>query len=117
MTDAQEYAIWWAKRGDSHPTRSPMYIWDDIPLHMRDGLARYILHGDLPGHFLTAVITNDLQKACAHADDINIRCLGDYMKFFYNHAPAGITGSVKKMDDWMQKGGCLKAFETKKETA
>ena len=46
-----------------------------IPLHMHNGLGAYIVHGQAPGTFLSAVIENDFKTACPHPDDQNTHCL------------------------------------------
>lgn len=63
-----------------------------IPAYMHDGIVQYYENGIPPGGFLTAVIDNDLQKACGRADDTNRHCLFAYMQWFYNHAPSGTWG-------------------------
>ncbi|MBB6228318.1 flagellar motor switch protein FliG [Polymorphobacter multimanifer] len=40
-----------------------------IPERLRGGLVRYIVKGIPTGHFLQAVISNDLREACARADE------------------------------------------------
>ena len=73
-----------------------------IPQRMHDGIVRYITHRIAPGHFLSAVIQNDLKQACSRADDENRHLLWEYVVFFYNHAPMGCWGSVQKFDDWLK---------------
>lgn len=73
-----------------------------IPERMHQGILDYLDHGFMPGHFLTAVICNDLAKACAKADDENQRKLPDYVKFFWNYAPSNCWGSKETMLNWME---------------
>jgi len=40
-----------------------------------------------PGHFLAAVLKNDLFKAINRADDTNVKALKLYVMFLYNVAP------------------------------
>jgi hypothetical protein len=111
MTDAQEYAqMWAANHGDAQG--NPMDIWKDIPHHMRDAVAAYIMHGQIPGSFLQAVICNDLAGACRKADDINVTHLRDYVRFFYNNAPSGVTGSVEAMNKWANAGGLVAKLQS-----
>jgi hypothetical protein len=72
-----------------------------IPAHMEESLRRYILHGEAPGSFLTAVLVNDLHQACAHADDENLRNLPAFMCYLYNEAPSPCWGSPKKFAEWI----------------
>lgn len=73
-----------------------------IPEYMHDGIVRYIKDRIKPGHFLTAVICNDLFDAVARADDQNVQALSGYVKFFYNYAPSGCWGSKEKMEAWLE---------------
>ena len=76
-----------------------------IPSHMWEGLAAYILHGLPTGHFLTAVLSNDLREAVNRADKDNIKALPAYVKFLYNDAPAGCWGSEDKVESWIKRRG------------
>jgi hypothetical protein len=71
-----------------------------IPDYMMDGIQLYLEHGIHPGHFLRAVITNDLAEACGRADDENIENLPAYVAYFWNEAPSACWGSVEKMKKW-----------------
>jgi hypothetical protein len=102
MTDAEKYAEYMAGiRDDTTP------IWLGVPLHMQDALAGYLLYGHHVGHFLTAVLCNDLKEAVARADDTNVMALREYMMFFYNRAPSDCFGSPQAHAAWIAKGGLL----------
>ena len=79
--------------------------WGGIPERMRGGITRYLEHGIPPGHFLTAVICNDLREACERADDENKHLLFEYVKFFYCHTPVGCWGSPENFEAWVKRGG------------
>ncbi|TMJ05799.1 MAG: hypothetical protein E6G97_02000 [Alphaproteobacteria bacterium] len=79
--------------------------WSLVPEHCRDGLRRYLEHGKVPGHFLTALLRNDLRETCARADHVNLQRLGDYVKFLYNFAPRDSWGSPENFDAWVARGG------------
>jgi hypothetical protein len=79
--------------------------WSRLPERMHGGIRRYIENGIPPGHFLTAVICNDLREACARADDENRYLLFDYVKFFHNHAPVHCWGSEDRFNAWVQHRG------------
>lgn len=68
---------------------------------MAGGVRRYIEHGVNPGHFLTAVICNDLKAAFTRADSENIRLMHDWVKFFYNEIQSNAWGSPEKMNSWL----------------
>ena len=79
--------------------------WSMLPERMHGGIRRYIESGISPGHFLTAVICNDLREACGRADDENRRLLFEYVSFFYSHAPRNCWGGPEKYNAWVQHGG------------
>jgi len=73
-----------------------------IPKHMQGGIIRFYESGIPPGHFLTAVIDNDLRGAIERADDENIHLLKNYVQWFYNHAPSGSWGHAGSTRRWCQ---------------
>lgn len=75
-----------------------------IPLHMRDGLANYIRFGQPPGHFLLAILCNDLRGACGRADGENQSAIWDYVYVLTNYAPMGCWGDVENVKAWIRKG-------------
>ena len=79
--------------------------WSLIPDYMIGGLRRYIERGIPPGHFLSAVLSNDLGEAVRRADDVNKRKLADYVLFLENYAPSVCWGSPTKLDAWIAQRG------------
>ena len=79
--------------------------YSKLPPHIQGGAQRYIEQGIRPGHFLTAVICNDLKESFARADDTNIARMFDIVSFFYNEAPVGCWESEKRMKDWIKEDG------------
>ena len=78
-----------------------------LPPHMHDGVALWITRGIEPGSFLHAVICNNLGDAVARADDINGKCLREWVMFFYNYAPSLCWGSPSLAREWCERGGLL----------
>jgi hypothetical protein len=78
-----------------------------IPYYMQESLINYILYGWNPGDFLTGIITNDLRKACYHADADNLWLIPVYAAFFATHAPIDCWGSRENMSQWNINGGAL----------
>ena len=74
-----------------------------IPDRMMGGIKRYIESGVKPGDFLTAVICNDLRKACGQADDENLANLPAFVGYFYNEVPSMCWGSPEQMNGWIAK--------------
>ena len=72
-----------------------------IPGHMWGAVQRYFLNGIPPGHFLSAVLSNDLIEAFARADDENARAMEQWCKFLYNYAPRGSYGSPDRFRAWL----------------
>jgi hypothetical protein len=85
---------------------APTYTFRDfyIPDRMMGGIQRWIDNRIPPGDFLTAVICNDLRKACGRADDENLRNLPAYVGYFYNEAPSTCWGSPEKFAAWAAGG-------------
>lgn len=72
-----------------------------LPERFRGGLERYIERGGGVGHFLTAVICNDLFGVCRRADPVSRVELFDFCAWFYNYAPPACFGSREKAKQWM----------------
>lgn len=73
-----------------------------LPEDLRDGFKMYIEHGVPPGHFITAVLRNDLKEACARADLHNRKKLYDLVFWLYNYAPNSCWGSPALVHNWIQ---------------
>jgi hypothetical protein len=87
---------------------------EGIPHYMHEGLVNYILHGRSVGHFLTAVLTNNLKEAVSRADGVNAMALAGYVRFLYSRAPMICWGDEKIMKNWQNIGG-LKGYLAQKE--
>jgi hypothetical protein len=74
-----------------------------IPGYMREGLRNYIENHQPPGHFLRAILENDLREACIRADDTNRHLLWNYVNFLYNEAPVACWGSPQIVKEWLQQ--------------
>lgn len=71
-----------------------------IPPLTATGLNRWIQYGITPGHFLSAVLRNDLREAVAHADDKNRAALPEIVEWLRNNAPMGCWGGPAVMQQW-----------------
>jgi len=91
-----------------------------VPEHMRGGVRRYIENGIPPGHFLTAVLSNDFVGAIGRADEVNKERFGDWALFLYNELPGrgsyrqDCWGSREAVKNWIKVGG-LRGLEEKEE--
>lgn len=81
-----------------------------IPARMLIALRNYVEKGYPVGHFLTAVLTNDLAEACARGDDENLRNLPAYATYLFNEVPSTCHGSKEKVK------AHLEFFDTLKTT-
>jgi len=75
--------------------------YERLPAGLQGGMRRYIENGIPPGHFLLAVLNNDLREACSRADDINRHLLWEIVGWLWNEAPAPCWGSPEKVSMWI----------------
>jgi len=78
-------------------------FYDELPEGLRGGMRRWIESGIQPGHFLTAVLSNDLREACARADSENRFRLFDIVAWLYNRAPSACWGSPENVAEWPKR--------------
>jgi hypothetical protein len=78
--------------------------YEHLPEGLRGGMNRYIEHRVPPGNFLTAVLSNDLRRACERADDVNRHLLFEIVGWLYNEAPSPCWGSPEKVAAWLAEG-------------
>ncbi len=71
-----------------------------LPEYMAGGVERYVIHGVMPGDFLTALFQNDLKEAFNRADEDNTRAMRNWVMFMINYMPSESQGSVKKVAEW-----------------
>lgn len=58
-----------------------------IPEHILDGVYNFVEEGYAPGHFLSAVFSNDLEGAVGRADKEALACLAELVIFIHNRVP------------------------------
>lgn len=75
-----------------------------IPGYMQEGLVRYVVNHRPTGGFLTAVLSNDLKRACSSADDENKIKIWSYAFWLFNYAPQQCWGSPENVDAWLELG-------------
>lgn len=76
-----------------------------IPDYMIAGLRRYIEYHSGVGHFLTAILENNLKEAVFHADGTNIDLLPNYVRYLHQEAPSQCWGSKERVKDWLDSDG------------
>ena len=80
-----------------HPAEAPEYV--------REKLTEYQNTGGGLGHFLTAVLENDLSKAIGHADSENLAKLPAIVAFVYNCIDSRCWGSKEIVKEWKAHKG------------
>ncbi len=59
-------------------------------------------HGQPCGHFVTAVLCNDLKESIGRADDENLRDLIEIVQYCWNEIPSGCWGSPDAVRTWIR---------------
>ena len=77
------------------------FDYTQIPESSMAALRLYIERRVRPGDFLTAVLENDLMRACCHADGTNIDLIPVYAAYLYNEAPINCHGSPEAVRAWL----------------
>ena len=80
--------------------------YDQVPnSYMTEAVKRYVEEGEAVGHFLTALLSNDLVGAFSRADGSNREKMWDWVKFLWNEVPSNCWGSREQVIRWQKKGG------------
>lgn len=77
-----------------------MYKYSTLPEGLQGSMQRYIENGIQTGHFLKAVLSNDLFGAVSRADGTNIKILPEIVRWIYNEAPSTCWGNEEKVQAW-----------------
>jgi len=77
------------------------FDYTQIPEPSMAALRLYIDKRVKPGDFLTAVLENNLMRACSHADDDNIDLIPVYAAYLYNEIPGNCHGSAEAVAEWL----------------
>jgi hypothetical protein len=73
-----------------------------VPEHLHEGLRRFLVDGILPGHFLRAVLENDLAQAFLRSDPESRAGLHSLVLFLHHDAPADAWGHTYNVRTWCQ---------------
>jgi hypothetical protein len=73
----------------------------DVPDYLREGLALYLREHIPTGHFLLAVLSNNLMEACDRADLDARTHLWNIVCFLQNYAPIGSWGTRENVRAWL----------------
>lgn len=72
-----------------------------IPERTLQTIKEYIEHGYEPGHFVRAILENDLKMAFASADAHNTHAMKSIVMYCYNMIPERCWGSREIVDNWI----------------
>lgn len=79
------------------------YYREEIPLQTQQAVREYVLNHIPQGHFLTAVLSNDLFTAVSRADHYNVKAIPALCQLLYNHVPAACFGSPERAETWLRR--------------
>ena len=82
--------------------------YDKLPEHMQEAARLYIEEGEMPGHFLVAVLSNCLVEAFARADEVNRSYMWTWADWLYNDIPMPAWGSANKVLAWCNEQQSLR---------
>src|ERR1035438_8962836 len=74
---------------------------DSIEQTSKESLDRYFERGIDPGHFLKAVLENDLREAVQCGDNVHINNLKGIIAYCYEKLPFYCWGSKQNVEDWV----------------
>ncbi len=74
-----------------------------IPVATMAGLDNYVERRLRPGHFLQAVLENDLAAAVMRADPENRAALVEVVVYVTHKLPGLCWGSPKLVEDWLAR--------------
>lgn len=80
-----------------HLNHYPPNVFNDLTA---DAMENYLVHGYMPGGFLTAVLTNNLMGAVGSADHWNKERIPVIVGWIMNSLPHGSFGNDDFMRDW-----------------
>jgi hypothetical protein len=78
---------------------------EGVPEGTWEALRRYLTRGVPPGHFLRAVLSNNLVGAIARGDAKNLEGLVVLIRYLVHHVPAQAWGSPETVSAWIAARG------------
>jgi len=80
--------------------------WKDLkypkaPLHILEAISDHASNRTTHGHFVTAVLENDLAEAVFRADKDSLRGLADIVRYVHWEIPHKSHGSKAKVTAWL----------------
>ena len=81
------------------------FISRGLPGYMWEGIRHHVSVGEPTGHFLTALLSNNMADVVSHGDDNNMALLKVWVLYLYNVLPSGCWGTGDKCQAWRKSGG------------
>lgn len=78
--------------------------YGQIRQNIVEGINRFVCHHQKVGHFLTAVLSNDMREAFARADDDNRKTMFQIVSYCHNEIPGNCWGTPEKVKRWIEQG-------------
>jgi hypothetical protein len=79
----------------------PLIRPEGIPEPVYRALRSYLADRQPVGHFVTAVLHNNLHEALAKADVVNLESLPIIVQFVYWSLPGNAWGSPERVSNWL----------------
>ena len=73
-----------------------------IPERTLESIQRYVNYKVSPGHFVRAVLENDLFEAFGRGDEENLDALKEIVIYVYSYIPSACWGSPGKVKEWLE---------------
>ncbi len=67
-----------------------------------EAINHYVIQHEACGHFVMAVLKNDLQEAFSRADENNSQYMFHVVSYCYNEIPGRCWGSPMKVAQWLE---------------
>ena len=99
--------LWWMQRqeGSMEDLMKDAAILQDfgqIRQNIVEGINRFVLLHQPVGHFITAVLSNNLREAFARADDENQKTMFQIVSYCHNQIPGHCWGTPEKVKAWVE---------------
>lgn len=75
--------------------------YEDIPAHILESIDAYAAEGRPVGHFLEAVLSNDLYEAVKRADAACLKALNLIVMYVTNKFTSTCYGSPERYKEWI----------------
>lgn len=85
----------------SHPEALKHEEYSRIPTAVLASVYGYVDRKEAPGHFLTAVLSNDLFTAVSRADKESFAALRELVTFIHMEVPTACHGSAEAVANWL----------------